>query len=155
METDGSRTARVPPRWFIRLAWTVHRRLYRITGGRFGLRKPRPGRWGMLRLTTIGRRSGQPRSVILAYREDGPNLYTLAMNGWGAEEPAWWLNLQANPEAQAVLPDGPRSVRGRVAEGAERDRLWQLWRETDAELDAFAALRPTPTAVVVLERRAA
>ena len=153
MEADLSQAARVPPRWFIRLAWTVHRRLYRLTGGRFGLRKPRTGRWGMLRLTTIGRRSGQPRSVILAYREDGPNLHTLAMHGWGAQEPPWWLKLQASPEAHAVLRDGPRPVRGRAAEGAERDRLWELWRETDPDLDAFAALRPTPTAVVVLERR--
>ena len=150
-----TKAARVPPRWFIRAAWTVHRRLYRITGGRFGLRKPRADRWGMFRLTTVGRRTGQPRSVILAYLEDGPNLYTLAMNGWGEAEPAWWLNLQADPDAQAVLPGGPRLVRGRAAEGAERDRIWALWRETDPELDEFAALRSSPTAVVVLEPRPA
>jgi deazaflavin-dependent oxidoreductase (nitroreductase family) len=52
----------------------------------------------MMRLTTIGRRSGQERSVILGYFEDGPNLVTMAMNGWASPEPAWWLNLQANPE---------------------------------------------------------
>jgi len=48
-----------------------------------------------MRLTTTGRRSGQNRSVILGYIEDGPKLVTLAMNGWGEGEPAWWLNLQA------------------------------------------------------------
>ncbi len=154
VERHDNRAARVPPRWFIRLAWTVHRALYRFTGGRFGLRRPKAGQWGMFRLTTTGRRSGQSRAVILAYLEDGPNLFTLAMNGWGEGEPAWWLNLQANPDAHAVLPDGPRLVRGRAAEGAERDRLWQLWRETDAALDDYAALRSTRTAVVVLERRA-
>ncbi|MEV6602065.1 nitroreductase/quinone reductase family protein [Actinoplanes sp. NPDC051346] len=131
----------------------MHRGLYRITRGRFGLRRPKAQQWGMFRLTTTGRRSGQSRSVILAYLEDGPNLVTLAMNGWGEAEPAWWLNLQANPDARADLPDGSRLVRCRAAEGAERDRLWQLWRETNADLDAFAARRPTPTAVVVLERR--
>jgi hypothetical protein len=36
-------------------------------------------------------------SVILGYYEDGPNLVSMAMNGWGAAEPAWWLNLQAHP----------------------------------------------------------
>ena len=153
MAPRGTRAVRVPPRWFIRLAWVVHRGLYRITGGRFGLRRPRAGRWGMLRLTTIGRRSGEPRTVILAYLEDGANLFTLAMNGWGEAEPAWWLNLQANPDARVVLPGGPRPVRGRAAEGAERDRLWRLWREIDTNLDDFAALRSRPTAVVVLERR--
>jgi hypothetical protein len=43
---------------------------------------PRPGKWGALRLTTRGRRSGEPRSVIVGYYEDGPNLISMAMNGW-------------------------------------------------------------------------
>ena len=51
-----------------------------------------------MRLTTLGRRSGQPRVAIVGYYEDGPNLVTLAMNGWAEAEPAWWLNLQAQPE---------------------------------------------------------
>lgn len=143
-------TVRIPPRWFIRLAWVVHRGLYRGTGGRFGLRRPKGRRWGMLRLTTIGRRSGAPRSVILAYLEDGPNLIGLAMNGWGEPEPAWWLNLQHHPHATVELPDGTRSVVAHAATGPERDRLWALWRITDDDLDAYAALRSRETAVVVL-----
>ncbi|MDI6103657.1 nitroreductase/quinone reductase family protein [Actinoplanes sp. NEAU-A12] len=147
-------SAKVPPRWFIRTAWVVHRGLYKGTGGRFGLRRPKDTQWGMFRLTTTGRRSGQERGVILAYLEDGPNLFTLAMNGWGEGEPAWWLNLQAHPDAHAQLPGGSRRVRGRAAEGAERDRLWAKWRTTSPDLDDFAALRSSPTTVVVLEPRA-
>jgi deazaflavin-dependent oxidoreductase (nitroreductase family) len=105
----------------------------------------------MMHLTTIGRRTGQKRQVILAYFEDGPNLVTIAMNGWGKAEPAWWLNLQAHPEVTVDLADGSRNVRGRAAEGEERDRLWDRWRYFDANLDEFAALRPGETAVVVLE----
>ncbi|MEU8233293.1 hypothetical protein AB0C12_27245 [Actinoplanes sp. NPDC048967] len=52
-----ARTPLLPPRWFIRLAWSVHRGLYRIGGRRAGLWRPRAGGWGALRLTTIGRRS--------------------------------------------------------------------------------------------------
>ena len=48
----------------------------------------RPGKWGALRLTTTGRRSGTPRSVIIGDYEDRPNLVSMAMNGWGAAEPA-------------------------------------------------------------------
>src|SRR5262245_34001418 len=114
----------LPPRWVIRLAWSVHRALYRITGGRFGLRPPSAKTYGMMRLHTIGRRSGEPRIAILGYYEDGPNLYTLAMNGWGAAEPAWWLNLQAQPEATVELPDGGREITARAATGEERERLW-------------------------------
>jgi deazaflavin-dependent oxidoreductase (nitroreductase family) len=145
----------LPPRWFIRLAWSVHRGLYRLTRGRIGLWRPKRGRWGAMRLTTHGRRSGQPRSVILAYVHEGPDLVTLAMNGWGAGEPAWWLNLQADPDATVELADGTRLVRGRAAVGDERTRMWDRWRAMDANLDAFAARRPSQTAVVILEPRAA
>jgi deazaflavin-dependent oxidoreductase (nitroreductase family) len=147
----GSKTARVPPRWFVRLAWHTHRGLYRVTGGRLGLWRPKENRWGTMRLTTTGRRSGEERSVILGYYEDGPNLVTMAMNGWAPEEPSWWLNLQANPIAKVDLSDGRRSVRGRAALGEERARLWARWREIDANLDGLADLRPTETAVVILE----
>ena len=141
----------LPPRWFIRLAWSVHRGVYRVFGGRIGLWRPRAKKWGALRLTTIGRRTGRQRSVVVAYLEDGPNLIALAMNGWGEGEPAWWLNLQARPEATVDLVDGRRSVRGYAAVGDERLRLWDRWREIDTNLDAYAALRSSETAVVVLE----
>jgi deazaflavin-dependent oxidoreductase (nitroreductase family) len=133
----------------------AHRAIYWITGGRRGLAVPTPGgRFGMLRLTTVGRRSGKERAVILGYYEDGPNLVTLAMNGWADGEPAWWLNLQAHPEARVVLKRGSRVVRARAAEGEERARLWDSLRHLSgygSDLDAYARLRASETAVVVLE----
>jgi deazaflavin-dependent oxidoreductase (nitroreductase family) len=133
----------------VRLFWSAHRGLYRVTGGRVGLWRPKK-RWGTLRLTATGRRTGEERSVILGYLEDGPNFVTLAMNGWAEPEPVWWLNLQADPSASIDLGDGPRPVRARAAEGEERSRLWARWRVVD-KLDAYAARRPAETAVVVLE----
>jgi deazaflavin-dependent oxidoreductase (nitroreductase family) len=148
--------ARVPPRWFVVTAWHVHRLIVRVSGRRRGLWPPRPGKWGALRLTTRGRRSGEPRSVILGYVEDGPNLVAMAMNGWGAAEPAWWLNLQAHPDAIVELAGGiRREVLGRAAVGEDRERLWQHFRDLDQDLDGYAARRPRETAVVVLEPRAA
>jgi F420H(2)-dependent quinone reductase len=147
--------ARLPPRWFVVTAWHVHRLIVRASGGRKGLWTPRPGKWGALRLTTRGRLSGEARSVIVGYYEDGPNLVSMAMNGWGASEPAWWLNLQAHPEAIVELAGGiRRGVLGKAAVGEERERLWQRWRELDQKLDGYAARRPRETAVVVLEPRA-
>lgn len=127
--------------------------MYRITGGRIGLWRPKPDGWGTLHLTTSGRRTGQEREVILGYFEDGANLVTMAMNGWADPEPAWWLNLQAQPHARVVLRDGERLVRARAAQGDERSRLWARWQEIDEGLDDFAALRSSETAVVVLEPR--
>lgn len=145
---------RMPPRWFVRTFWFAHRRLFRLTGGRVGLWRPKKGKWGVARLTTIGRRTGEERSVMIGYFEDGPNLVTMAMNGWGPEEPAWWLNLQAHPEARVELKDGARLVVGHAAHREERDRLWARWSEIDRDLEAYAARRPRETAVVVLEPRA-
>jgi len=153
MSGERGQRARVPPRWFVRAAWVVHRALYRVTGGRVGLWRARANRWGAARLTTTGRRTGRPRSVIIAYLEDGPNVVTMAMNGWADGEPAWWLNLQANPDARVELVDGPRQVRARAAEVDERSRLWARWQKTNAKLDAYAALRSSETAVVILEPR--
>ena len=142
---------RLPPRFVIRLAWIGHRAMYRVTGHRRGLWPPTESRWGTMLLTTTGRKSGKRREAILGYFQDGPNLVTLAMNGWGAPEPAWWLNLQAQPEARAELKDGNRAVRGRAAEGEERERLWALWSRYNPDLDGYAAKRDRETAVVVLE----
>ncbi len=134
--------------------WHAHRAVVRLTGGRLGLWRPKPDGWGALWLSTTGRRTGQPRQVLVGYFEDGEDLVTMAMNGWGAAEPAWWLNLQARPDATVRTRDGLRQVRARRAQGAERERLWARWAEIDKNLDAYAARRPKETAVVVLERRA-
>ena len=144
-------TPRLPPKLFIRTAWAIHRAIYRVTGGRRGLWRPKPTQWGTMRLTTTGRRTGKRRVAILGYYEDGPNLVTMAMNGWMAPEPAWWLNLQANPEATVELKGDTRTVRARAAHDAERARLWARWSEIDSNLDAYATRRPSETAVVILE----
>ena len=149
----ASSDPRLPPRWFIRAAWAVHRVLYRVTGGRFGLRPPSPSTYGMMRIHTVGRRSGERRTAILGYYEDGANLYTLAMNGWGEPEPGWWLNLQAHPDATLDLPDGSREITARAASGEERERLWSAMRDKEPNLDAYAARRSRETAVVVFEPR--
>ena len=107
-----------------------------------------------MQLTTTGRKSGRPRSVILGYLEDGPDLVGLAMNGWEDGHPAWWLNLQSTPDADVSLAgQSPRPVRAREAEGEERERLWQRWLAVDPNLDGLAALRSMETPVVVFESR--
>jgi hypothetical protein len=66
---------RLPPRWFIRFFWFTHRRVYQLTGGRLGLWRPKPGGWGVLCLTTVGRRTGVERRVMIGYFEDGPTWW--------------------------------------------------------------------------------
>ena len=98
---------------------------------------------------------------MLGYYEDGPNLVALAVNAWAAAEPAWWLNLQAHPDAKVELKDGSRPVRARAAQGEERSRLWARWRDLGersgetliADADEYAGRLSREPAVVVLESR--
>jgi deazaflavin-dependent oxidoreductase (nitroreductase family) len=154
MGIEASGPPKHPPPWFVHAAWRVHRALYRLSGGRFLWTTSNKRGWGALRLTTIGRKSGEERSVIIGYLEDGPDLVAIAMNGWDEGNPAWWLNLQAHPDAVVRLPhQQSRPVRARAAAGEERDRLWQRWVAVDPRLDAYAVGRSTETPVIVLEPR--
>lgn len=149
-----SRSPKMPPRWFVHTFWRVHRGLYRLSRGRFLWTTASKRGWGALLLTTVGRRSGKERSVIVGYLADGSNLVTLAMNGWDEGHPAWWLNLEAHPDAVVRLPhERPRAVRARAADGEERERLWARWASVDDDLDAYAASRSAQAPVVVLEPR--
>ena len=77
MSDAATRPPKHPPPWFVHTAWRVHRALYRLSGGRFLWITSNKRGWGALRLTTIGRKSGQERSVIIGYLEDGPNLVAI------------------------------------------------------------------------------
>ena len=102
----------------------------------------------------MGRRSGKERRAILAYLEDGPNLVLMSMNGWADPDPAWFLNVQADPDVAIELPDGRREVHARVASADERPRLWAMWHGPwDDDLDAYAANLSHETPLIILEPR--
>ena len=141
-----------PPAWFVHTAWRVHRALHKVSRGGLLWTTANKRGWGAMRLTTTGRKSGQARDVIVGYIEDGPNLVTLAMNGWDEGDPAWWLNLQAHPDTTVKQArQQARRVRARVAEGGEREDLWRRWVQIDPDLTAHAPHRATMTPVVVFE----
>jgi F420H(2)-dependent quinone reductase len=152
MGTEATKPPKLPPPWFIHAAWRVHRALYKLSGGRFLWTPANKRGWGALRLTTVGRKSGRERSVILGYLDDGPNLTVLAMNGWGEGHPAWWLNLEAHPEAVVRLARRPeRKVRAVEVTGEERERLWQRWLDVEPEVAVHASRRSTETPVIIFE----
>ena len=145
---------KLPPVWFKHAFWKVHRFLNRVSGGHFLWTPASKRGWGAMRLTTTGRKSGRPRTVIVGYVEDVFTPVVLAMNGWDDGHPAWWLNLEANPDAVIKLKGAPeRQVRARRVEGAERERLWQKWAEVDEGLDGYASAHSVETPVVVFEPR--
>ena len=78
-----------------------------------------------LLLTTTGRKSGEPRALPLIYGEAGGSYVIIASKGGMPSHPVWYLNLQANPECELMVGPKAVSARARVAEGDERERLWE------------------------------
>ncbi len=108
MTTVSKRQApRLQPRWFIRSFWVVQRAVYSVTGGRLGLRTATADRWGMMRLRTVGRRTGTERTAILGYFEDGPNLVTMAMNGWADPSPPGGSTCRRSRTRSSTCPVAP------------------------------------------------
>lgn len=101
----------------------VHRLALKLTGGRLGQNVA-----GMpsLELTTIGRKSGESRSVMLtAPIIDGDTIVVVASRGGDPTHPAWFLNLRDNPAVEVSLRQGPkRPMKASVASAEERAALW-------------------------------
>ena len=103
----------------------IHRGLLKISGGRLGWEA---ARMPVLELTTTGRKTGRPRSVMLTSpRQEGGTLVVVASRGGDDRHPAWFLNLRDNPDVQVSLKGKPKQpMRARVATAEERARLWPL-----------------------------
>lgn len=124
--------------------------LYRASRGRlFG----RIGRAPVLLLTTIGRRSGKTRTSPVLYLADGQRLIVIGSNAGNERTPAWALNLRANPHADVEVRGERRHVSARVAEGDERDQLWQRMNEQYAGFDDYRVRTSREIALFVLEPR--
>lgn len=89
----------------------------------------------------------------MGYLDHDGGFATLAMNGWAEADPAWWLNLKAQPETTVDTVDGPVRVRGREATGDEREQLWARFERATGwgEVESLSQRRHH-TPVVVLER---
>ncbi|MFQ6325336.1 nitroreductase family deazaflavin-dependent oxidoreductase [Nocardia sp. CWNU-33] len=101
----------------------IHRALLRVSGGKLG--KTIVG-MPTLELTTIGRKTGEPRKVMLtAPVIDGETIVIVASRGGDPTHPAWYLNLRDNPDVEVSLQSGPqRPMAAHVATAEERAALW-------------------------------
>ncbi len=107
----------------MKVAGVAHRALYRISGGRVGGSLQR---MPVLLLTTIGRKSGKPRTWPLGYLDDGEDLIVIASAGGVASHPAWFLNLREQPEVTVQVGDRVRRMRAEIAGPDERARWWEV-----------------------------
>jgi deazaflavin-dependent oxidoreductase (nitroreductase family) len=124
--------------------------VYRLTRGRL---MNKVGRAPVLLLTSIGRRSGQPRTAPVLYLRDGERVVVIGSNAGNVRAPAWSLNLKANPDAEIQIGGERRLVHARVADGEERAELWQKMNVEYEGFDDYATRTARDIAVFVLEPR--
>ena len=132
-------------------------KVFRLTNGRVGStwrigagwRKPVP----TLLLDHVGRKSGTLFTTPLLYLVDGDGLVVVGSQGGLPKDPQWVANLRATPDTTVHLKGGRRDVRARVADAAERERLWPLLVELYADFATYQATTDRVIPVVVLRRR--
>jgi deazaflavin-dependent oxidoreductase (nitroreductase family) len=104
-------------------------------------------------LSTTGRRSGEERTTPLIHRTDEGSWVVVASKGGAPDDPGWYKNLEANPEATIQVKGERIPVRAQTAEGEERTRLWRLMTEAWPPYDEYQSKTSREIPVVVLKRR--
>ncbi len=136
-------------RWLLALITSVHRFLYQASGGWIGHRGL-PG-FRFLLLGARGRKSGREYITPLLYVADG-DFVVVASNAGDARDPAWWKNLQANPDAWVQVGRERIPVRARAAGDAEAEELWPRVIAAYASFELYRTRAGRPIPLVLLER---
>ncbi|HEY9313862.1 nitroreductase family deazaflavin-dependent oxidoreductase [Williamsia sp.] len=139
----------------IKLGSRLNTRIYKMSGGRFGskwrvgagFKKPVP----VILLTTIGRKSGKARTVPLLYLRDGSDVVVVASQGGMASNPAWYLNLSANPDVTIQEGSATTVMRAREATDTERARLWPQLVEIYADFDTYQGWTDRKIPVIICQ----
>jgi deazaflavin-dependent oxidoreductase (nitroreductase family) len=129
-----------------------HTRRYLESGGEDG-HEWRPGVPTLL-LTTTGRKSGVKRRTALIYGRDNADYVIVASKGGTPDHPAWYLNLEADPEVEIQVFDDVLPATARTVTGEERERLWALMRQIWPAYDEYQTKTDRQIPVVVLTPKA-
>jgi deazaflavin-dependent oxidoreductase (nitroreductase family) len=133
-----------------RILGGLHTKLYGLSGGAVG---GHMGKAPVLLLTTTGRKTGKRRTNPLLYLEDGDDLVVVASKGGAPANPAWFLNLEADPDAVVQVKREQRRVRARRATPEERARLWPKVNEIWERYDSYQSKTTREIPLVILEPR--
>lgn len=105
-------------KWMSRITTALYKRTDGRVGGKFLQGAP------VALLTTIGRKSGEPRSTPLLYWREGNRVVLVASQGGAAKNPLWYLNLKANPQVTIQIKDEVLHLTARDATEAQRAEYW-------------------------------
>jgi deazaflavin-dependent oxidoreductase (nitroreductase family) len=103
-----------------------------------------------LLLTTTGRKSGSKRRTALIYGRDGDDYVVVASKGGAPNHPAWYLNLDANPDVEVQVFDDTFHAKAHTAGGTERERLWVVMKQIWPAYEDYQTKTSRQIPVVVL-----
>ena len=125
--------------------------IYRLSGGKVG------GRWlrgaPILLLSTIGRKSGEPRVAPLLYLRDGEKVVIVASKGGMSKHPPWYWNLEANPDVEVEIGRERNKMLARRASDPEKAALWPRLIEMYRDFDDYQARTERNIPVIILSPR--
>jgi deazaflavin-dependent oxidoreductase (nitroreductase family) len=136
-------------RWLLALITSVHRFLYRASGGFLGHRAPG---YRFLLLANRGRKSGREYLTPLLYVYDG-DFVVVGSNAGDPREPSWWANLREHPDTWVQVGRERLRVRARAATDAEVARLWPRVVAVYGSFERYRERAGRPIPLVLLERR--
>ena len=141
----------VPKDAITKAVTTVHRLVFDVSKGKIaGKASGMP----VIKLTTIGRKSGKQRTTMLTTPlEEGDSVVLVASFGGDDRDPMWYSNLVANPDVEVVMSGSHKKLRARVTEGDERTRLWEALTAEHANYAGYQRKTSRQIPVVVLEPR--
>jgi deazaflavin-dependent oxidoreductase (nitroreductase family) len=119
--------------YFLNVANPIDRRLIPATNGWLSLAPGMP----VLVMENRSAKSGALRRTPLLYARDGDDIVLIASSGGAPRHPAWFHNVKANPDVKLFLRGRTGPYRARVAEGAERERLWQIATTLNPGFDIY------------------
>lgn len=106
----------------------------------------------VLILTTTGRKSGKERSSALIYQPYGDAHLVVASKGGADTPPAWYLNLEANPEVTVQVKGDRFAATARTATAEEKPDMWSVMTKAWPQYDEYQTKTDREIPVVVLER---
>jgi len=106
----------------------------------------------VLILTTTGRRSGETRSTPLIYGRSGADYLVVGSKGGAPTPPAWYLNLQANPDVSVQVKADRFAARARTASKQEKPELWKIMTSIWPDYDDYQTKTKREIPVIILER---
>jgi deazaflavin-dependent oxidoreductase (nitroreductase family) len=131
----------------LKALFKLHVAVYEASDGRLGAHLKLP----MLLLTVTGRKTRQPRTTALAYFEDSGAYVVVGSDGGARRDPQWWLNLRVDPRATLRVGRQVFAARARLADGAERARLWERGRQVNPAWQSYQRHTARELPVVILE----